>query len=154
MTRAVSSVLGALALTAITLVLATVAGVTVVSVAPPADVPEPIALSASADAGSGWIVLAHESGPTIDVRGIEVRISVGGTRLEHQPPVPFPGAAGFNGAPSGPFNDAADPEWAVGERAGLRLAPSNDPGLSPGASVRIEIYREESRIAAVETTAT
>lgn len=154
MTRAVSSVLGALALTAITLVLATVAGVTIVSVAPPADVPEPIVLSASADADTGWIVLAHESGPTIDVREVDVRISIGGTRLEHQPPVPFPGAAGFNGAPSGPFNDATDPEWEVGERAGLRLAPSNDQGLSRGTTVRVEVYREESRIAAVETTAT
>lgn len=153
MTRAVSSALGVLLLTALTLVLAAIAGVAVVSTAPPADVPEPIVLSASVDAGERLIVLVHEGGPTIDVGEIEVRISVDGTPLEHQPPVPFPGATGFDGAPTGPFNVATDPDWELGERAGLRLAPSNDRGLSPGATVRVELYRGDLSIGAVETTA-
>ena len=55
MPRAVSSVLGVILLTALTLVLAAVAGVAVVSTAPPdavspADVQDPVVLSASADA--------------------------------------------------------------------------------------------------------
>lgn len=158
MQRAVSSVLGALLLTALTLVLAAVAGVAVVSTAPPetvspADVPEPVVISASATVDTGWIVLVHESGPELDVREIEVRISIDGTRLKHQPPVPFPGSTGFWGAPVGPFNDATDPIWEVGELTAVRLASSNDPDLSRGATVRVEIYRDDLSIAAAETTA-
>jgi len=148
-----------LLLTALTLVLAAVAGVAVVSTAPPdpvtsADVPEPMVLSATADADTGRIVLVHESGPTLDVREVEVRISVGGTRLKHQPPVPFSAATGFRWPPTGPFNDATDPQWEVGERTGLWIAKTtNEPGLTGGATVRIELYRDDLPIAAAETTA-
>lgn len=156
--RAVSSALGVLLMTALTLVLAAVAGVAFIAAVPPGtgspvDVPEPIVLAASADADTGWIVLVHESGPGIDVREIEVRIAIDGARLEHQPPVPFFGAKGFWGAPVGPFNDATDPIWERDELTGIRLASSNDPDLSRGATVRIEIYRDDRPIATVETTA-
>lgn len=158
MSRAVSSALGVLLVTALTLVLAAVAGVAVIATMPqgtesPADVAEPVVLSASADVDTGWIVLVHESGPELDVREIEVRISIDGTRLKHQPPVPFPGAKGFWGAPIGPFNDATDPDWELGELTALRLASSNDPDLYQGATVRIEIYRDDLPLAVVETTA-
>ncbi|HKJ58824.1 MAG TPA: type IV pilin [Halobacteriales archaeon] len=162
MPRAVSSALGVLLLTALTLVLAAVAGVAVVSTAPPetashADVPEPLVLSASAaiDAENGTvqIALVHEGGPAIDVREVAVRIAVDGTRLVHQPAVPFYAASGFASFPSGPFNPVADPHWELGERASLEVTGENAEVVSPGSTVRIELYRDDLPIAAAETTA-
>ena len=158
MSRAVSSALGVLLVTALTLVLAAVAGVAVIATVSPAtvssaDVPERVALSASANATTGQVDLVHEAGPALDVREIRVRISVGGTRLKHQPPVPFYSASGFGSFPSGPFNPVADPRWEPGEWAGLVITGGNAAPLVSGASVRIELYRGEYPIAAVETRA-
>ena len=158
MPRAVSSALGVLLLTALTLVLAAVAGVAVIATVPSASTPsaavqEPVVLSASANATSGRLDLVHESGPDLDVREIEVRISVGGSRLAHQPSVPFYSAPGFGSFPSGPFNPVADPGWERGERASLVLTGENAAPLSPGVSVRIELYRDDVPLATVETIA-
>lgn len=153
MPRAVSPVVGILLLTAITLVLAGVAGVVAFEQGPGPPPSEPVELSATANATSGRIVVAHESGPPIDVREIEVRITVAGTRLKHQPSVPFYSATGFASFPSGPFNPVADPWWELGERASLTVTNRNDPTLTPGVTVRVELYRDDLPIAAVETTA-
>lgn len=154
MSRAVSPAVGVLLLTAVTLVLASAAALVAVDLVPGAASPQPVALSATANAATGRVDLVHESGPAVDVRWVRVRISIGGTRLRHQPPVPFTGARGFLGAPSGPFNPSADPRWEVGERASLRLAGTNDPPLTPDATVLVEVYRDDLAIARVEVTAT
>lgn len=154
MPRAVSPAVGVLLLTAVTLVLASAAAVVAVDLVPGSPQREPVALSADADAGAGRVTVVLVSGPTVDVRRVQVRISVGGTRLRHQPPVPFTGARGFLGAPSGPFNRAADPRWEVGERASLRIAGTNDPPLSAGSTVLVEVYRDGHALARVEVTAT
>lgn len=153
MSRAVSPVLGVLLLTAITVVIAGVAGVVALEMTPGPAPRQPVELSASANATSGRIALVHESGPTLDVREIELRIAVDGTRLRYQPSLPFYSATGFASFPSGPFNPAADPRWERGERASLEVTGSNDPALSPGVTVRIELYRGDLPIARVETTA-
>ena len=157
MSRAVSSALGVLLVTALTLVLAAVAGVAVFATVPPttassADVTGPVVLSASADASTRYVVLVHESGPELDVRGLDVVVTVGGEPLTHQPPVPFFAASGFY-PPTGPFNVASDPRWGPGERASFGIAKSNDPDLRPGVAVRVELYRGDLPVAAVETTA-
>lgn len=153
MSRAASPAVGVLLLTAVTLVLAASVGIAAVDLGPGAPPTPPVALSAGADAADGRIALTHEGGPTLDVRRLRVRVSVDGTRLRHQPPVPFAGAAGFSGAPSGPFNRAADPRWEVGEVAALRLAGTNEPPLAPGAVVRVEVARDDAVVAAVEVRA-
>jgi hypothetical protein len=140
--------------TAVTVVLAAVAGVAVVDTAPRPEPPDPVVIAASVDADTGRIVLVHESGPSLDVREIDVRISVGGRRLAHQPSVPFYSARGFASFPSGPFNPVADPRWELGERASLRITGENAARLSPGVAVRIELYRDDLPIATVETTTT
>ena len=150
-----------LLLTALTLVLAAVAGFAVVSNVPEpatqAEVPEPLVISASAaiDAENGTVrlELVHEGGPALDVREVEVRISVDGTRLVHQPSVPFYGARGFASFPSGPFNPVSDPHWELGERASLEVTGDNAEVVSPGSTVRVEIYRDDLPIAAAEATA-
>lgn len=153
MSRAVSPVLGVVLLTALTVVIAGVADVVTVEMTPGSTPQPPVELSASANATSGRIDLVHESGPAVDVREIDVRIAVGGEGLRHQPPVPFRGARGFLGAPSGPFNDATDPRWELGEEVSFRLAGTNDPELSSGVTVRIELYRDDLPIARIETRA-
>lgn len=157
MSRAVSTTLGVLLLTALTLVFATVAGVAVVATERPADVPEPVVLSASAtvdtDDETVQVVLVHEGGPHLDVREIDVRIAADGDRLVHQPPVPFYSASGFASFPSGPFNPVTDPRWEPGERAGLVITGENAEPVVPGGTVKIEVYRDDLPIAVVETTA-
>lgn len=155
MSRAESTVLGALLLTALTLVLAAVAGVAVVDSTTPAEAPRPIVLSASALVDDGTVVVAivHQGGPGLDVHEIEVRISVGGDRLDEQPPVPFYSAPGYASFPSGPFNPVADPRWEVGERASLTITGENAASIEEGATVRIEIYRDGLRVGTVETPA-
>lgn len=153
MQRAASPVVGVVLVTAVTVVLAAVAGVAVVDTAPRPEAPDPVVLAASVDADTGRIVLIHESGPSLDVREIDLRISVGGRRLAHQPSVPFYSASGFASFPSGPFNPVADPRWELGERASLRITGENAAWLSPGVTVRIELYRDGLPIATVETAA-
>lgn len=153
MSRAVSSALGVLLLTALTLVLAGAVGAIAVDLAPSTDQAVPHQLSATANATSDEIFITHESGPALDVRRIDLRIAIDGTPLSHQPPVPFLGAKGFRGAPHGPFNPSAAPDWTVGERAGVEIAGTNDPPVTPGAHVRVELYRDGLRLAVTETRA-
>lgn len=156
MARAISPVVGVVLLAAVTLLTASAVGFLAMDrTALPSGRPAaaPLVLSGSADAGTGRVELVHVSGPPVDVRRVRVRITVEGTPLRHQPPVPFAGAPGFRGAPSGPFNAAADPGWEVGERAGLRLAGTNDPALSVGGAVTVELFRDDRPLASVSLTA-
>lgn len=157
MTRAVSTVLGVLLLTAVTVAVAGAAGLVVLDAAGVDDEPTPalpVALEASVTVGPNetGIVLLHRSGPTLDVRRITVRISVDGTPLAHQPPVPFYSASGFGSFPSGPFNPSADPRWELGERASLEVTGENEARVRNGTTVDVELYRDDLPLARVETT--
>lgn len=110
-----------------------------------------VGIAATADV-DGTITLTHEHGHAIDTRQVTVRISVDGTPLDRQPPVPFFSTAGFEPGPTGPFNSAADPEWTVGEQASVTIADSNTPTLDPGDTVLIEIYEDGHPLAQAETT--
>lgn len=153
MDRAVSPVVAVLSMTALVLVLGAVVGAGVLGMAAvPADHP-PVVLSARVDATSGRIVLVHESGPTIDVRGLRIRIAVDGRRLRDQPTVPFYSTRGYASFPSGPFNPEADPRWELGERASLTATGANAAPIVPGATVRIDLYRDDVPVATTEVTA-
>ncbi|QCJ48526.1 type IV pilin [Haloprofundus sp. MHR1] len=84
----------------------------------------------------------HRGGETLDVRRLELRVSVDGEPLEHHPPVPFFSASGFRPGPTGPFNSAADPEWRAGETASVAVAGTNDPELTVGSSVTVDVRYE------------
>lgn len=94
--------------------------------------------------------VAHEGGDTLDVRAVDLRISVNGTRLTHQPPVPFFSATGFHPGPTGPFNAASDGAWRVGETATFRVAGTNDPTLAPGRTVSVVIAADGMPVARLE----
>lgn len=148
--RGVTPVVGLACLLLVTVVASAAVGGAAIGVAPPDPAPSAsIDVTATAD---GRVTLVHRGGATLDVGEIRVRVLVDGEPLAHQPPVPFVGATGFRGAPSGPFNSAGDGEWSAGERATLRLAGTNAPALRPGARLTVRISNSGTPVARAETT--
>ena len=94
------------------------------------------------------ITLTHRGGDTLDVRRLRVVIRVDGSRLRHQPPVPFFAARGFESGPTGPFNLASDHAWSAGESTTLAPAGTNRPQIRPGASVEVTVFVGSQRLAA------
>ena len=116
-----------------------------------AGAPESIAVSLAVTGDT--VAVTHEAGPDLRVSRLRVIIAVGGTRLAHQPPVPFFAAEGFRGGPEGPFNVASDGTWAAGETGAVRVAGTNHPTPAPGRTVSVRIYVGDERVAAVRGTA-
>lgn len=127
---------------------ASVGAVTTVSSPEPAPAAA-ISVTATAD---GEVTLVHRGGRPLDVDALQVELAVDGEPLRYQPPVPFVGATGYRGAPSGPFNAAGDGTWAAGERTRLRIAATNAPALRPGARLTVEIRTDEVSTVRAETT--
>jgi len=117
-------------------VAATVVGGAALQTAPSTPTPHAV-VTLSADATTNRVTLVHRGGDALDVRRLSLRVSVDGTSLRHQPPVPFFAARGFRSGPTGPFNVASDPRWTAGESASFALARTNSPGLSPGSDVTV-----------------
>jgi FlaG/FlaF family flagellin (archaellin) len=137
--RAVSPLVGSLALVGVTLVLALVVGVTVT--APVDNGPGPrVRVDVAVDATADRIVLEHLGGSSIDVRDLRVVVSVEGESLDRQPPIPFFAANGFVSGPTGPFNSATDPNWTAGERASFAVAGTNAPSIETNDEVRVRLY--------------
>lgn len=153
--RAAAPVVGVALLLGVTVLAAATVGAALLGapVGPPGVDPGPgAALSLSADA-TGRITLVHEGGDPLPAAELRVRIAVEGEPLAHQPPVPFVGAPGFRGAPTGPFNAAArDRTWTAGERAGVRVAGTNRPRVRAGATVRVRVYADGAPVADLRTT--
>ncbi|ARS91789.1 type IV pilin [Natrarchaeobaculum aegyptiacum] len=150
--RAISPVLGVVLLLAITVCLAGVLAVALTSVSV-GTAPATATFDLEADGETDEIRLEHVSGDEIDVRDLSIVVAVDGTDLTHQPPVPFVGADGFDGAPSGAFNEEADPVWRSGERVAFVLASTNDPVLESGDRVRVSLAVDGQQVARLETTA-
>lgn len=148
--RAVSPVVGLVCLVAVTVVTSAAVGAAALSVAPPK--PAPSATLSVTATDEGRVTLVHRGGASLSVRSLRVELSVDGEPLAHQPPVPFVGAAGYRGAPGGPFNAAAEGTWTAGERATLRVAATNAPGLDAGARLTVQVWSEETAVARAETT--
>jgi flagellin-like protein len=135
--RGVTPVVGGIVLVAVTVVLALSVGAALTT---PGTTETPSALlSLTVDGAKGEITLTHRGGDTLDVSELDVRIEVDGTALAEQPPVPFVGADGFDGTPTGPFNAESPDEWRAGERAGFRVADTNAPLLSAGSGVTVVV---------------
>lgn len=147
--RGSAPAVGVVLLTLVTVVLAGTVAAVGVPVTP--DPSPAVALSVGVDGDA--VTLRHRGGATLDARDLRVVVAVNGTRLRHQPPVPFFAATGFRGGPTGPFNAAADPEWTAGESASLRVASTNDPPLGPGARVRVAVYAGGRRVASLDAVA-
>lgn len=150
MRRAISPVLGSVILALIAVALA---GILMTSVGTASLAHDPAFVTLSADASAdGTVTLTHENGDPIHVDRITVTVTVDGTELATQPPVPFFSTAGFEPGPTGPFNSAADPEWTVGEQASFTVADTNTPTLEPGDEVLVELYEDGHPLAQARTT--
>lgn len=93
------------------------------------------------------LAFVHRGGPPLDVADLRLVVSVDGTRLRHQPPVPFFAARGFRAGPTGPFNRGSDGRWSPGERATLTLAGTNRPAVDAGDTVTVRLV-VDGRLAA------
>jgi flagellin-like protein len=152
--RGLSPVIGVVALLAVTVALAAVLGTGVFTIAGGTVGPPPTASFSLAAGTDGVVTLTHRGGDTLDVAALTVRVSVDGTALTHQPPVPFFAARGFRAGPTGPFNRASDGRWAAGERAGFRVAGTNSPQLREGARLRVRLWTDGQPVASVSTRVT
>lgn len=149
--RGVSPAVGVVLLTALTVVLAASVAAATLAVAPATDASNgPTVLSATATT-DGRLTLRHRGGAPLVAADLRVRVTVDGVALRHQPPVPFVGARGFRGAPTGPFNRAGDGVWTAGERAGVVVAGTNHPTLTRGSTVEVMVFENGRQVAVVET---
>ncbi|ELY79015.1 hypothetical protein C488_04922 [Natrinema pellirubrum DSM 15624] len=148
-----SPIIGVLALIVLTVCLAAVVAVGVGTWSLESSSPT-ATFELSADGDRSTIVITHVTGDVIDVETLSVRIAVNGTAIAEQPPIPFVGASGFDGAPDGPFNARSDSEWTAGERAGVSVAATNSPTFATGDSVTVTLAVDGRQIATLETTAT
>lgn len=159
MTRAISPVIGTLLIASITVVLAAILVTTVgtaaiggpMSTTGAGDTASFTRISADASA-DGEVRLTHEGGDSIDVRDVRVKLSIAGTPLDYQPPVPFFSTRGFEPGPTGPFNSAATPEWSAGQTTSVTISETNAPDPEPGAELTIELYRDGRRFAQTSTS--
>ncbi|WP_440763514.1 type IV pilin [Natronorubrum sp. DTA7] len=151
--RAVSRLVGVLALLAITVLLATMVAVGASTLSLESGGPT-AAFDLAVDGEESTVAIDHRQGDAIDVTELSIRITVDGEELADQPPVPFVGAEGFDGSPTGPFNAETDPEWRTGERASVTVAGTNDPEIESADTVGVTLAVDGTRIATLETTAT
>ena len=115
--RALSPVIGPVLLLVVTLPVAGAASASLLNMASLEEPSQPVSLSASADSETNTITLVHEAGPPLDVRDLKIKVVIDDRALFHQPPIPFVGARGFAGAPTGPFNTATGVDrWRVSQR--------------------------------------
>lgn len=150
--RGISTLVGSVALLALTVTLAVVVGATVAGSV--GEEPGPRAtFSLRVDSRADWIAIEHRGGDAVDVRELSVRISIDGRPLDRQPPVPFFATSGFVSGPTGPFNPADDPNWTAGERASLAIADTNAPTIEPGDEVRVQLVVDGRVVADLATTA-
>ncbi len=137
----------------LTVLSSAVVGATVFGIGPTDSAPPRVSMSASADAARDRIALTHRSGDSLAVSDLRIEIRIDGTPLREQPPVPFFAASGFESGPTGPLNSAADGTWRAGETGAVRIADTNSPQLTTGATVTVHVYTEHYRIATVTARA-
>ncbi|ELY48492.1 type IV pilin [Natronorubrum bangense] len=151
--RGISPVVGLVVLLALTVALAAVVAVGVGAISLESSGPT-AAFDLAVDGDPSRITIEHVGGDPINVSELSVTITVDEQELIEQPPVPFVGASGFDGTPTGPFNSATDPEWRAGERGSLVVADTNKPTIETGDAVTVTLAVDDTRIAVLEATAT
>lgn len=148
--RASAPIIGGILVVALAVVIATIVGTATLGAS---STPQPAPTAAVDLTVDGETLrFTHESGETLDVRELSIRISVDGEPLDDQPPVPFFSASGFEPGPTGPFNTASDPNWEVGETASLTVAGTNSPEITSGSTVSVRISVGQTSVIEAETT--
>lgn len=143
-TRSISPVVGVVVLVFLVVSLSVTVGMAVQTTV--RDPPPTASLTVTAHATTDRIVLHHEHGESLNINRLNVTVSVDGTPLDEQPPVPFFAAEGFESGPTGPFNSKSDRQLRAGESAGFRIAETNSPQLSPDSTVTVTVATEKAVI--------
>jgi len=151
MARAASPVIGVVLLVALTVICAATVGVAIDS--SPTESPELASFDLVADGETETISITHRGGATLDLTETELHVEIDGRSLESDPPVPFFAARGFVSGPTGPFNAASSDTWRPGETGSIRLARTNDPPMTTGATVTVQIIHDGTVIAEVSDEA-
>ena len=154
MSRASAPAVGLVALVGLTVCLTAVVGAVTAGLVGSVAVDEPVVLSIAVTSADDRVTIGHRGGPSLDVRECAFSVSVDGTPLDHQPPIPFFAATGFRSGPTGAFNSATDGRLAVGTRASFRVAGTNAPGIEPGATVTVDVECGGRHVADLEAVAT
>jgi len=152
MDRATSPVVGVALLVALTAMAATAVGTVAVGLDAPSN-PPTAAVSLAVDADTDSLALRHQSGMAVDLTEARLVVTVADQPLEHQPPVPFFAAEGFQSGPTGPFNSGGDPTWSAGERGTVRLAGTNAPLPVAGDTVTVRLTQDGYTVATVRAVA-
>ncbi|WP_247002659.1 type IV pilin N-terminal domain-containing protein [Halosolutus gelatinilyticus] len=150
--RGTSPIVGLIAVLAVTVCLGAIIAVGVGSWSIESGAPM-ATFDLTVDGDRSAITIEHVAGDPIDVEALSVVITVDGTELANQPPVPFVGANGFDGAPRGPFNAASDSTWEAGERAGVTVAETNAPEIETGNAIAVTLSVDGRPAASLEATA-
>jgi flagellin-like protein len=153
MDRATSPVVGVALLVALTVMTATAFGTVTVGLDTPSS-PPTAAVSLAVDADTDTLALRHQSGAAIDLTEVRFVVTIADRPLEHQPPVPFFAAEGFQSGPTGPFNSAGDRTWSAGERGTVRLAGTNAPLPVAGDAVTVRLTQDGYTVSTVRAVAT
>jgi len=148
-TRASAPLVGGVLVVGLAVVVATVAATALVGVDTTPEPAPTAAIDLSVDGDT--LRFTHESGDTLDVRTLSVRILVDGEPLTHQPPLPFFSSTGFEPGPTGPFNSASDPEWSAGDTASLTVASTNSPTIESGSTVSVRLTTDAGSVIRAET---
>ncbi len=143
--RAIAPAIGVVLLVAITVTLAGVVLAMGLTVSPGSA--QTATVEGSLNHTANAITLVHTGGDPIDLEEADIRISVDGTPLTHQPPVPYWNPDGFQGFPSGPFNPSSENTWESGERGTIRLDTDNEPLPNANATVEVAVIGEAGPIA-------
>ncbi len=150
--RGIAPVLGVVLLVVIVIVLAGTVAIFLLTDTANSGTPQ-AAIEATVEAESGEFRFIHTGGDSIHVAELTIEVTIDGVALTHQPAVPFVGATGFSGSPSGPFNSAGSTTWHPGEHASFRVAATNEPPITTGSEIEIVFRVDESPVAILEVTA-
>lgn len=151
--RAIAPAIGVVLLVLVTVVLAAAVGsVALSSIATETESSTAPTVVLSLSVSGDRLSLDHRGGSTLDAQRLDLCVSINGTPLTYQPPVPFFSTSGFRPGPTGPFNAASDGSWRVGETASFRLASTNRPLLGVGARVTIRVIYRERLLARLSAT--
>ncbi len=150
--RGVSPVIGVVLLVALAVVIAGVVAGGLLAADPPDPQPTVI-IDAETEPATDTISVRHVRGDALDPAALSLQVTVNGTELDRQPPIPFFSADGFVPGPTGPFNAATDSDWTAGKTGTLRIASTNEPsGIETGDRVELTLIYDEHVL--TETTIT
>ncbi len=113
-----------------------------------------VSIDMEVDAGENEFTFFHRGGDTINVTDLDVRITIDGDPITHQPDLGPGSRKGLPSMPTGVFNPSTENDWSTGESGSLVLAKSNGgDDLEVGSLVTAEFYLDGQPLIELSTRA-